>query len=92
MRKHSASNSHIIILQTAGWPEVMASRTGPFIDPLINWLGEVGSLLHSSVRIHEQLPPIVEGYLLPGILFSLGGHERNLRGRKHLSERLEGVV
>ena len=59
----------------------MASGEGSFVDSLVNRLGQVGRLGHTSVRIHEQLTAVVEGNLLSGIIFSLGGDEGYLRGK-----------
>ena len=76
-----AVEGYILILETAGWTEVMTSGESSFVDSLVNRLGQVGGLGNSSVGIHEQLSPVVEGDLLSGIVFSLGGDEGNLRGK-----------
>ena len=57
----------------------MTSWTGPFIDSLVQRLRQVSGLSDSSVGVDEQLPPVVEGESLTGILFRLRVNKRNLR-------------
>ena len=57
----------------------MTSWTSPFVDSLVQRFGQVSGLSDSSVRVDEQLPPVVEGQGLPGILFGLGVNEGDLR-------------
>ena len=70
--------THILVLQTARWTKVMTSRTSPFIDSFVQRLRQVGSLSDSSVGVDEQLPPVVEGKSLSGILFRLRVNKGNL--------------
>ena len=57
----------------------MTSWTGPFIDSLVQRLRQVSGLSDASVGVDEQLPPVVEGESLTGILFRLRVNKRNLR-------------
>ena len=57
----------------------MTCRTSSFVNPFINWLGEVCCLPDTSVGVYKQLSTIVEGDLFTSVIFGPRVDKRDLK-------------
>ena len=64
---------YIFRAQASGRAEVVAGRTRPLVDPLVDGFGQVGRLPHAAVVVDEQLAAVVERDLVAAIGRIAGG-------------------